>query len=288
MKTASPLRYPGGKWRISPFVVKLLQLNKLFGCEYAEPYAGGASLALSLLLRGLVSKIHLNDLDIAVYSFWWSVLNRPEDLLRLIADTPLTIEEWRRQRSIYRNSPAEDHLGRGFAMFYLNRTNHSGIMNGGPIGGVTQQGKWRMDARFNRAELRRRVREVASRSDDIKVYHGDALSFLTCRAFTKNLFVYMDPPYFRPGRALYLNSYKDSDHSCVRTSAEQLSCHWMISYDDVPEIRKLYCGYPCRRNSLAYSARERYVGREVMFFSRSLRIPKITTLRPRNEGRCIG
>lgn len=275
MRAASPLRYPGGKWRIAPFIRRLFEVNNLTGREYVEPYAGGASLALSLLLEGTVSKIHLNDLDAAVYSFWWAVLNRTEDMLRLIADTPLTVEEWRRQKATYQHPANEGRLALGFATFYLNRTNHSGIMNGGVIGGATQLGEWRMDARFNRNELQRRIRAIAARRKSIAVYHRDALAFMKARPFPNDALVYMDPPYFVPGKALYLNSYNASDHVLVKQFAERLSCPWLISYDDVKEIRKLYRGHPSRRITLLHSAREVHVGRELMFFCRDLRIPRL-------------
>jgi len=276
VRTASPLRYPGGKWRIAPFVSRLLQINDLVGREYVEPYAGGSSLAISLLLQGLVSKIHLNDIDPAIYSFWWSVLNMPDSMAELIADTPLTIDEWRRQKSIYSSGLQAGRLPLGFATLYLNRTNHSGIMNGGPIGGTRQTGIWKMDARFNRNELRRRIEKIASHRKFIRIYRKDALAFLTDHPFSHDAVVYMDPPYFGQGKALYYNAYDLSDHVSVKTFADQFKCPWLISYDDVGEIRRLYRGHRSRRISLLHSARTVHIGSEIMFFNGSLRIPRIS------------
>ena len=275
MRVASPLRYPGGKWRIAPFINRLLDLNDLNGREYVEPYAGGASLALSLLLTGIVSRIHLNDLDPAIFAFWWAVLNKPDDMMKLIADTPLTVAEWQRQRSIYLKGRRSGRLALGFSTFYLNRTNHSGIMNGGLIGGKNQCGVWCMDARFNRGELRRRIQLISSKRQSIEIYQQDALQFMQSQPFPEDAFVYMDPPYYKAGKALYLNSYEPKDHSRVRAFAETLECPWLISYDDVAEIRALFHGYPSRQISLLHSARSVHIGREVMFFSPSLRIPRL-------------
>lgn len=277
MRAASPLRYPGGKWRISPFLERLISINGLNGHEYVEPYAGGASLALSLLLNGTVSQIHLNDLDPAIYSFWWAVLRKSDALVRLIDESPLTVSEWERQRGIYSLGTKAGRLALGFATFYLNRTNHSGIMNGGVIGGKSQTGPWRIDARFNRPELKRRIKQIAERGNTIRIYHQDALAFLEKHPFARKSIIYLDPPYFKHGKALYLNAYDTADHECVQNAVRKLSHPWLISYDDVPDIRRLYCGLPSRRITLLHTARSLRVGREIMFFSETMKIPRIST-----------
>ena len=155
----SPLRYPGGKSCLYSLVCDFLRRNKLQRGHYAEPYAGGASLALSLLFNGQVSDIHLNDVDRGIWSFWDSVLNHTEDLCALIESTAITVEEWHRQRETYRSRNISEGLVLGFATFFLNRTNRSGIIGtGGIIGGLGQKGEYKIDCRFNREELIRRIR----------------------------------------------------------------------------------------------------------------------------------
>ena len=100
----SPLRYPGGKAKISSFIRRVLEDNDLAGGHYAEPYAGGAGIAFSLLFHDYVKQVHLNDIDPAVYAFWRSVLDEPEKLCRLIKSTRVSISQWRRQRAI-QNAP---------------------------------------------------------------------------------------------------------------------------------------------------------------------------------------
>jgi DNA adenine methylase len=283
MRAASPLRYPGGKWRLAPFFECLVVANGLSGGEYVEPYAGGASLALSLLIKGTVSRIHLNDLDPALYSFWWSVLNRPDEFVRLLRRTPVNIVEWQRQRRIYSTGAAATRLALGFACFYLNRTNHSGIMNGGVIGGKLQRGPWRIDARFNKVELERRITIITRLQDRIRIYHQDALAFLAGHPFGRKSLVYLDPPYFRPGKALYLNAYTPSDHEQVHSRIEKCSLRWIVSYDDVPPIRRLYKCHPSRQFTLLHTARSIHLGREVMFFSRNIKIPGLPGRKPVNH-----
>jgi DNA adenine methylase len=275
MRNASPLRYPGGKWRISAFFERLIRLNDLSRSHYVEPYAGGASLALSLLFTGQVSEIHLNDLDPAIHAFWHSVLNHNLDFVELVMETPVTPEEWRKQKAVCFNPSGANKFRLGFATFFLNRTNHSGILNGGMIGGKEQQGTWKLDARFNRSELKRRIERIREFRSRIHLSCEDALQFLRNYKFSKTALIYLDPPYFRAGRDLYLNAYRLSDHAAVSHFVRGLRSPWIVSYDDVPVIRKLYKDIRSRRLQLLHTARSTRQGAEVLFFAPGLRIPKM-------------
>ena len=273
MRDASPLRYPGGKWRIAPFFERLIQLNGLSGCSYSEPYAGGSSLALSLLISGYVSAIHLNDLDPAIHAFWSAVLNKNKDLCDLVKSTPVTPDEWHHQKEIFRRGRSAGTLALGFATFFLNRTNHSGILNAGIIGGREQIGEWKIDARYNKQSLLRRIRTVGSHKSHIHLTCLDAVEFLaSVKPYGKSIF-YLDPPYYRSGARLYLNAYGPHDHVEVRKALKHLKARWVVSYDDVPETRELYRSVRSRRLELLHTARSLRVGKEVLFFSSELRIP---------------
>jgi DNA adenine methylase len=272
MRNASPLRYPGGKWRLAQFFGHLVRLNFAHPPTYIEPYAGGASLALSLLYSGAVSEIFLNDLDPAIYAFWHSALNRSRALTRLIAKTDVTPSEWRRQKRIYACGLAAGRLRLAFATFFLNRTNHSGILNGGMIGGKDQSGKWKLDARFNRLELISRIERIAAYRERIHLSNVDAADFIRRHGGIRDKLLYLDPPYYRPSH-LYLNAYRPDDHIQLRNSVVKLRCRWVVSYDDVPETRKLYEYQTSRRVELLHTARAARVGEEVIFFSPRLRIP---------------
>ncbi|MFM0072628.1 DNA adenine methylase [Paraburkholderia sediminicola] len=275
MKTASPLRYPGGKWRVAPFFGRLLDANRLDGIDYAEPYAGGASLALSLLMQGRVGSIHLNDLDVAIYSFWHAVLEDNQRFVDQLALVEVTPDEWARQRQIYMLGSRADTFALGFATFFLNRTNHSGIMNGGMIGGKAQAGEWRLDARFNRHDLMARVARVGQLRSRIHISNLDALKFLAnLGRRRREKLIYLDPPYFKKGPDLYLNAYSAADHAKVRLAVGQIKAPWVVSYDEVPEIRSLYRGVKARSFDLLHNARTSRTGREVLFFSDLLRVPR--------------
>jgi DNA adenine methylase len=249
--------------------------NRLEGIDYAEPYAGGASLALTLLFEDRVGTIYLNDLDIAIFSFWRAVLEHNQRFVDRLCGIEVTPEEWVRQRQIYLMGARADIFSLGFATFFLNRTNHSGIMNGGMIGGKAQGGEWKVDARFNKQDLVLRINRVAQYKSRIRISNLDALAFLgNMKRHRRQKLVYLDPPYFKKGPDLYLNAYGPKDHEKVRAAVSRIGSPWVVSYDDVPEIRGLYTGVKARGFDLLHNARTSRVGSEVMFFSDALRVPR--------------
>lgn len=274
MRDASPLRYPGGKWRIAGFFEQLIKINNLNGYHYVEPYAGGASLGLTLLFKDLVSEIHLNDLDLAIHAFWHSILNFNKDFIRLLEQTEISPEEWTKQKSIYSEGIRAGKFALGFATFFLNRTNHSGILNAGMIGGKKQSGEWKIDARFNKEELTRRIRRVGTFKSRIHLTKDDALYFLRSHTYPRLSLKYLDPPYYRAGKHLYLNGYEPEDHVEVSRYIRGLKSPWVVSYDDNRGIRKLYEAAKSRRIDLLHTARSARIGREVLFFAQGLRIPR--------------
>jgi len=275
----SPLRYPGGKGKLARFVAEVIRINGLEDGLYVEPYAGGAAVAWELLLTGRVRQVHVNDLSRPIYAFWRCVLDQTEGLARLITDTPLDIETWARMKWIFAHPDGVDDLTLGYAMFYLNRTNRSGILNGGPIGGRAQSGTWNMDARYNRTELVRRVERIAQARRRITLTNMDAAELLSKYAdkWKKRTLVYLDPPYFDKGPELYYNFYKHGDHAGVSYAVRSLcGVPWIVSYDDVLPIHTLYQGESWLQYQIGYSARGRTTGREAMFFSAGLHIPPVS------------
>lgn len=275
--TRSPLRYPGGKTRLAPFIRSLMEVNGLLGAAYIEPFAGAAGAAWALLFEGSASHVYLNDLDAAVYAFWRSVFDHTDALCRTIRSTPVNMDTWRKQRAILENSSRHSPLRLGFAAFFLNRTNRSGVIRGGVIGGKQQAGKWRLDARYNKQDLVARIERIAAYRNRVSLYNLDAAAFIldVLPDVPTNALVFLDPPYFVRGHDLYRNDYGPKDHSHLATLVKRrVRQPWIVSYDNVPEIRHLYAGQSRRFYQLSYSAAERYVASEVLMFSRDLSIPR--------------
>ena len=276
----TPLRYPGGKQRLAPFVDQILEANGLVGGHYAEPYAGGAGVAVHLLLIKRVQHIYLNDSSPAIYAFWRSLQRKPDEFCKMIAGASLTVEEWRRQRYILKQPTKFSQMELGFSLFYLNRCNRSGIPNGGLIGGLGQKGRWKMDARFPRNELIRRVEAIASCRKQITVTNLDAETFIRSSVpkLPRRTLVYCDPPYFNQSNRLYLNYYKPQDHARLAVTIQRyLRRPWLVSYDNVPEIRRFYSKRRCALCNVQYNAARAYTGTEVFFVSDGLKMPPCVT-----------
>lgn len=279
----SPLRYPGGKNKLSAFIAKICVDNKING-HYVEPYSGGASVALFLLMEGFVKKITINDRDRSIYAFWHSVLNKTNQLCELIENAEISIDEWKKQKGIQSNKKKADLLDLGFSTFYLNRTNRSGIINGGVMGGMQQTGNYLMDCRFNRTELIQRIKNIAYHKKNIRLYKKDAVKLIDKieqEAQNDNIVFYFDPPYYLKASTLYMNHYEDKNHKKVSDKIKSIrNIKWIVSYDNVPEIQKLYAECPKKEFSFKHTAYEIREGKEIMFFSENIEQPRIEDWNP--------
>jgi DNA adenine methylase len=271
--TDSPLRYPGGKSQLTPLVVEVLRENRLFYGQYVEPCAGGAGIAWKLLLNDYVSHVHINDIDPAIYAFWRCVLNKTDELCDRIASCKVSMTQWYRQRAIQKRRT--NVLDLGFSTLFLNRTNRSGIISGGVIGGRSQKGDYPIDCRFYRETLIRKIRRIAGRKEQISLHRLDAKVFLDTVVpdIRGRTLVNLDPPYFEKGPDLYTNHYTPADHLELAKSVARLKHNWMVTYDDTPETRRMYEKYPSFTHELAYTAQDKRIGVELLVLDPRLSQP---------------
>jgi DNA adenine methylase len=275
-RTASPLRYPGGKSRLLDLAALILRLNDLERGHYGEPYAGGCGLALSLLYGGYVADIHINDIDPAIWAFWHSALFETKAFTSLVHTVPVTVNEWHNQRTTYFEQDQNDPVKLGFSAFFLNRTNRSGVIKeGGIIGGLDQTGEYKIDCRFNRDDLCRRIERIAKYKDRIHLTSVDALQFLkkSTRTMPDRSLLFIDPPYFKNGSQLYANYYAPKDHAVLARYIAALDRPWIITYDDTPEIRKLYKSRRQFCFDISYSLHEKRIGVELLIASKGIKMP---------------
>lgn len=266
----SPLRYPGGKNCIFPFVAKLFYENDLIGASYAEPYAGGSGLALKLLFEGYVNHIYINDLDKSIYSFWISILKNPKEFCNWIRDVEISIENWNKYKDLQRKSHELDPFELAQSTFFLNRTNISGVIKGGVIGGQEQKGKYKINARFNKGDLIDRILKIADMRDRITVSNLDGLAFINkMNKIKEEIFIYLDPPYYQKGADLYMNFYSNEDHKKLSKHVRKMKKRWMVSYDNHDFILNLYADQNKISYRLSQSASNR-IGDEILVFCEGL------------------
>jgi DNA adenine methylase len=276
--TKSPLRYPGGKTQLTNFVEHLLSSNDIKGAIYCEPFSGGAGVAIELLLAKKVNGIILNDYDIGIYSIWKAILDDTEEFIRLIQNTPITIAEWHKQKEIHSDKRFDKtySLELAFATYFLNRTNRSGIVLGGPIGGYSQEAKDKIDCRFIKAKLISKIQAIADRKDTIQLYNLDAsvlIEDVLKKQNNENLFTFFDPPYYKQGQSLYTNFFVDHDHEFLANNIKSMEdYYWITTYDYHQRIAEIYQGVTQKEYYLRYSANRVRKEKEYLFHNEKTKV----------------
>lgn len=269
MSVKNPLRYPGAKSKLVPYIQQLLKAENLVGCTFYEAYAGSAAVSFGLLEKGIIKKAVINELDPLIYSFWYSVMNHADDLVQIIEDTDISINTWE-EMSRYRDSEyLEDKtpLQIGVAGLFLNRTNFSGILKANPIGGMEQISNYKIDCRFNKARISESILKLANFAAQVELHNLDALVFLknqTKYRRNNNTFVYIDPPYYEKGPSLYRYYYIDNQHRELANFIKKKAYPWLISYDDSPVIQKIYSTRKQQPIYLDYSVNTKRTAKELL------------------------
>lgn len=256
--TLTPLRYPGGKTKYTGLFTDIISMNNLDNCTFVEVFAGGAGAAISLLLKGYVKSLLLNDLDVTIYAFWKSVKETPEAFIKFIRSTRISMVEWRRQKAIHDSKDTSDMLALGFSTFYLNRCNHSGILGARPIGGMKQNGDYGISSRYNKSTSIAKIEAIARHADSIDVFNLDGADFLNLlmrQHRNRKCLIYFDPPYYQKGPALYLNHFSHQNHETLRDAILECPFPWVLSYDKHENIVDMYRSQDCRlyRNSIRHT-----------------------------------
>lgn len=275
----SPLRYPGSKSALAEYLAAVVKENLLVGAHLFETYAGGASVSLSLLKSGLISRATIVELDPLVYSFWKCIKDSPEQLCDKIQCVTASLQTWKSFQKYLEPSVVGKYsaLELGFAGLFLNRTSFSGIIGAGPIGGMSQQSAYKVDCRFNKERIIRQIRNLAGLTEGLTVVHSDALRFLknSRAAILKgHSLVYLDPPYYAQGKRLYRYNYGDKEHAALAKLIVAEKYPWVISYDPHPTIRQLFSGQAMTPIYLSYAVKKSRKADELLISNLTLGEPE--------------
>lgn len=268
-RSPSPLRYPGGKAMLYNMTCDVVSKSGIQPKQYAEPYAGGCGLALSLLFNGNVDSLYLNDIDPSIACLWQCILNDTEELSRRISKAEMTIQEWQKQKAIQKHKDTAKPIDLAFSTLYLNRTNRSGIIKAGVIGGINQTGNYKMDCRFNKDNIIKKIYAIAEKQHKIHVFNLDALDFVEQLESMSlpNPLLMVDPPYYNKGQTLYTNFYRHQDHQEVAKMLTKISIPWLLTYDNTSEIIDLYKDFRKYYFNINYSAAHKRIGTELLITS---------------------
>jgi DNA adenine methylase len=278
MRYISPLRYPGGKARLAPYISHILARQRPRPRSYAEAFAGGAGAALRLLLDGEVEHIYINDLDPGISALWRCIFDHTDELAKRVETEEVSVDAWRHHSDIYKKPDGRSDIDLGFATFFLNRCNRSGILRPRPIGGLEQDGKWKIDARFNRGALAERIRKLGEYASRVTLSELDARTFIQqLEPKSEDILLYVDPPYLVQGDRLYLDSLSEEDHKQLATLLKQTPLRWLLTYDADSRItEELYKGLRCVEFSIFHTAQIQRTGTEYAIFGNHLILPEVT------------
>lgn len=276
MSAISPLRYPGGKAKFYNNIIKIFNDNNIKKPVYCEAFAGGAGLALLLLKNNIVDKLILNDIDKSIYCFWKSILDFNKEFCEMIKLVNIDLAEREIQKKIQKDkdildlTKKSDILKLGFSTFFLNRVNRSGIIRAGVIGGIEQNGNYKMDCRFNKKNLIERIKEINKYKKKIEFYNLDAIDFLKKIENKKKIFIFFDPPYFQKGKDLYTNFYMIDDHINLAKHISNLKQDWITTYDNTEEIKEIYSEFQIKEFDILYSLEKKRKAKEILICKKNL------------------
>lgn len=282
MKYITPLRYPGGKTQLYNFVAQIIKDNHY--TTFVEPCAGGANLSLSLLQNKIIGHAIINDFDKGIYALFFNILERPQQLIAKIEQVPFDVdtpyqpfilEYYQKIKEHYTanyNGYTNTSLDLAFEFLFLNRTNYSGIINGRPIGGLKQDGKYKLNCRFNKKTLIKKINLIHSLKNKITLYNQDANSLLNNLQLNNQTLALIDPPYVQQGNSLYNLGFTTEQHKQLADTINNLSTPYIVTYDDDKLIKDIYPHQNLYHYALKYSSNNKNKGKH---FELMIANPKI-------------
>ena len=232
-----PLSYIGGKRALAKRIIAMLPKHT----TYVEAFAGGAQ----VLFHKEPSKVEvLNDLDGEVVNFYRVCQLHYEELVRYLRFTLLS-REW---FAILQKTPPESltDIQRAARYFYLQKSAYGGLVRRQNYAiHVVQR------PNFTTARIASVVRDCHARLQGVQIESLPYEEILKRYDRPTTLF-YLDPPYW--GRTLYRYNFNSHDFENFEGRLRSLRGKFVLSLNDLPEVRKLFHRFHIEDVELAYTA----------------------------------
>lgn len=231
----SPFRYPGGKtWFVPAFRQWMQSLDKKPEV-LVEPFAGGATIALTAVCEGLTDHAVLIELDPDVAAVWKIVTAGDAPLLaEKILGFDLTVDTVKAELA----NAAQSTLQQAFQTILRNRTFHGGILAAGS--GLIKSGEAGkgISSRWYPQTLAKRFLALHVVRQRLTVLCSDALQSAKKYQSDPNCVFFVDPPYTaggkKAGRRLY--SFFDLDHAALFEFCANIAGDFVMTYDNANEV----------------------------------------------------
>ncbi|WP_017304163.1 DNA adenine methylase [Spirulina subsalsa] len=222
----SPFRYPGGKFYARKLILEHIPEHE----NYVEPFAGGASIFFA---KDKVKYNWLNDIDEELINCFLMIRDYPEELIEKLQGEKATKERHYFYKHDY---SAQNDLERATRWYYLNRTSYSGIMK-------AESCYWGYGEKYSMRPENwgRNILRTSEKLQGVKLTHLDFEKVF--ENLPKNTFLFVDPPYFSARQDnFYTHFFCQEDHIRLCQTLKKYSdqVRFLLTYDNVPEIRGLY------------------------------------------------
>src|SRR3990167_6998031 len=278
----SPLRYPGSKRKLCNYLDKILAKNNYSPQVLIEPFVGGGSVFINFLLRHKEGKVVIEDKDELIYNFWKTLFDEPSYLIRFVKKVRVDLKTFDRYRHVSSHTDKFSRKKLAEACLFLNRTSFSGILNNsaGPIGGREQKSIYKIDCRFGRENLIKKIKSISAFKNRVVVlpYNWEeTLKYVAGEDKYKNarLLYYFDPPFYKKAAQLYRYHFDNVSHKNLRDRLMKLKQAWILSYDRAQEIQNLYSAFTRINVSMPYSINSPAKRLEKELIITPLKLPKI-------------
>ena len=260
MPIYSPLRYPGSKRKLCNYLGRVLTHNDLRPQILVEPFVGGGSVFLNFLSINEGSEAIIADKDELVYSFWKVLFTEPSHLINFVKKVKVNLENFEKYKYISSHTHEFNRKKLAETCLFLNRTSFSGILDdsAGPIGGREQKSLYKIDCRFGRENLIKKIKRISIFKNRVTVLSyswEDTLKYVSGKDKYRNvsLLFYFDPPFYEKADKLYRHHFDSASHKNLRDKLMKLKQSWILSYDRAKEIQHLYSTFGRINVSMPYS-----------------------------------